>query len=84
MKKILLSLVVAFALMFTACNPQNNGFNAIEQDTIIVVSDSIPSDSLKVNMNDTLHCVAITKTGTRCKNHRVAGDTLCAVHKKMR
>lgn len=84
MKKILLSLVVAFALIFIACNPQNNRFNVTEQDIVTVVSDSIPSDSLKVNMSDTLHCVAITKAGTRCKNHRVAGDTLCAMHKKIR
>lgn len=84
MKKILLSLVLAFALVFTACDPQGNQQNVTEQDTIAVVCDSVPVDSLKVDMTDTLHCVAITKTGVRCKNHRVAGDTLCAVHKKMK
>lgn len=81
MKKILFTLLVFAMLVFTACGYNSENKETQENDTIEVVNDSIVKEDIIVNM-DTLHCVAITKNGTQCKNHRVAGDTLCAIHRK--
>lgn len=83
MKKILFTLLFAFVLMFSACNYQSNENKDQSTDSLELVDDTIQKEDILV-IKDTLHCVAITKEGVQCKNHRVKGDTLCAIHRKQK
>lgn len=84
MKKFFLAILMAAMFMFASCEYNGNKTNEELCDSLEVVNDSItPTDTILVNV-DTIHCVAMTKTGVQCKNHRMTGDTLCAIHKNLR
>lgn len=78
MKKVLFSLLVALTLVFTSCDGIcgcNKDVNEFTDSTSVVIDTNMV-------VEDTIHCVALTKDSVRCKNHRVQGDTLCAIHRK--
>lgn len=81
MKKFFFTLLMTLMVMFTSCEYTNSNKEVVSTDSIEVVENATP-DTILVTM-DTIHCVAITKTGEQCKNHRIVGDTLCAVHRKL-
>lgn len=85
MKRLFLVLITFMMVMFTSCDFGTSSNPSQNNDSVIVVVDTaIPvKDTILVNA-DTIHCVAMTKTGTQCKNHRIAGDTLCAMHRKLK
>jgi len=85
MKKFFLILATIMMVMFTSCEFGASTNSSQNSDSAVVVVDTaIPvKDTILVNI-DTIHCVAVTKTGTQCKNHRIAGDTLCVMHRKLR
>ena len=85
MRKILSAFILALVLMFTACNGVQTK-DVDNQDSINVVVDTATeiTDTVFMVAPDTIHCVAITRTGERCKNHRVNGDSLCARHRNIK
>lgn len=86
MKKILFVLMTIVTICFASCaGCDSPSIQGTEDSTITIcpIDTNSYKDTIVVPMKDTLHCVAITKSGTQCKNHRIAGDSLCATHRKL-
>ena len=77
------SIIICFA---SCAGCDSTSIQSTEDSTLTIcpVDTNVYTDTIVVPMKDTLHCVAITKNGTQCKNHRITDDTLCAMHKKLR
>lgn len=84
MKRFFLAVMMAAMFMFASCEYTGDQTkDAASIDSTVVTNDSIlQKDTIVLNVN-TIHCVATTKTGEKCKNHRVEGDSLCSIHRRL-
>ena len=84
MKRFFLAVMMAAMFMFASCEYTGNSIkDTASIDSTVVTNDSILSQDTIVLNVDTIHCVATTKTGEKCKNHRVEGDSLCSIHRRL-
>ena len=84
MKRFFLAVMMAAMFMFASCEYTGDTTkDATSIDSTVVTNDSIISQDTIILNVDTIHCAATTKTGEKCKNHRVEGDSLCAIHRRL-